>query len=336
MLISYAHGNASGNTGYVLTLLNQLGQSVASAMAAARSFIPGNPSEVVIMPLPEVSASSTRAYYLDGDKDIHYLAPDGRSGLVTRVPGSTTAYAAFAVSPDDSQIAVSVFDFSKRPIGVRLYVENIDGSSHVDLFASTTDYVWPVGWHAKKLVLAASQITPYAVVGNPYGAPSYHLVDPTTAARSATLGGDPATGCAPQGPLTKAGTACWTLPTPNGPGFLSMLDWSGHESAIRLQVSGVTHVGALSPDGSQLAACCDAQGHVSVEIPGGTIFATELTGQDGVCWLDSGHLYSGPESPSDGVGQILDLRKNMDDPAGAISQLSATGYCAGMLPQDFG
>lgn len=336
MLVSFPRGNAGGNTGYDLSLVAASGKTVAHAHAAARTFIPGNPSDLIAMPLPEVTASRTRAYYLDGDADVHYLGSDGSTALVTHVPGTATAYAAFSVSPDDKRIAVSVFDFAQHPLTVRLYVEDITGSNHAEIFSSSSDYVWPVGWHAGQLVLAASVGRLYGIAGNPYRAPAYHVVDPSTGDRLTSLGGDPATNCAPMGPLTSAGTACWTRPGDTGPAIFTTLDWSGHQGSSQLPVTGVPGAGALSADGTELAACCDSDGTVSIVIPGGARFSSGLPGQDGICWVDSGHLYNGPEIPSTGTPRILDLRRNMGNPSGALSPIDATGFCAGLLPQDFG
>ena len=333
LLVSFPHGNAQGNTGYDLTLVATTGKTVASTHASARTFIGGNPSDVIVLPLPEVTASKTRAYYLDGDTDVRYLRADGSTGLATHVPGTATAYAAFAVSPDDRRIAVAVFDFSKQPPTVRLYVEDMDGSHHADIFSSSTEYVWPVGWHAGQLVLAASN-SPSAVAGNPYGAPTYHVVDPANATRLATIGGYLGSRCAPVGPLSAAGTACYEQP-PGSSAFFATLDWSGREGSLRLAVASGQESGALSADGSQLAGCCDNNGNVSILSSGG-VSPSKLPGQDGVCWLDSGHLYNGPELPATGTAQVLDVRKNVSDAGTALTPIAATGYCAGVLPQDFG
>src|SRR6266851_9831531 len=61
--------------------------------------------------LPYVSTSKTKIYVLDGDATVMVLAPDGSLTRVASIPGTATVSAAFAVSPDDSQIAVGVEDF---------------------------------------------------------------------------------------------------------------------------------------------------------------------------------------------------------------------------------
>jgi len=110
--------------------------------------------------LPCVSTSNSRAYFLDGDTSVRYLAAGpstapcdpsgctfGTNGDVTHVPGGAAEASAFAVSPNDERIAVSVFSFRPSasgpvPTGVRLYVENlVGGGSHVEIFSSSSLWV---------------------------------------------------------------------------------------------------------------------------------------------------------------------------------------------------
>lgn len=93
-------------------------------------------------------------------------------------------------SPDDARIAVSVFDYAQRPPIVHLSVGPLTGPL-TEIYASASNYVWPVGWHAGKLVPAAQSRPPFAqqmVLFNPYGARSHHVVDPASAERVATVG----------------------------------------------------------------------------------------------------------------------------------------------------
>jgi len=151
---------------YTLRLVDITGQSLASARAAGRSPIRlgsiGNSAPAVFM--PTVSASATRAYYLDGDSAVRSLTVDGKTSLVTQIPGSATVEAGFAVSPDNRRIAVSAINYGVSPPALRLYVENLgSGGNHSELLASSSLYVWPVAWQGSSLILAVGPATAICV-----------------------------------------------------------------------------------------------------------------------------------------------------------------------------
>jgi hypothetical protein len=169
------------------------------------------------------------------------------------------------VSPDNTQIAVGVIDFSSSSGSI--YVENLSGGGHANVLTSSVPYYWPVGWHAGKIVLASGPA--YGVNPlNPYGAYGYALVDPTAGAKPAALGkGD----CIPSGTLTAAGTACIVRPGTQcledlvanavSPYYynscLRRVDWSGAETTFLLPNSDYTstftvNYAALSTDGQQI------------------------------------------------------------------------------------
>src|SRR4030088_1660068 len=117
--------------GYTVSLVDLTGKTIQTATAAQRSWSEihftndgyGNP-----ISLPQVSASDNRLYYLDGDATVRYLAPDGASGIAHTLPSSHLSHAAFAVSPDDQRIAVTVVDYptvSAGSVHMRLYVEDL-------------------------------------------------------------------------------------------------------------------------------------------------------------------------------------------------------------------
>ena len=65
-----------------------------------------------LLPNPAVSTSNSRVYFLDGST-VKYLAPDGKTGSLSNTPaGSANTAVEFAVSPDDSQIAVELTQYS--------------------------------------------------------------------------------------------------------------------------------------------------------------------------------------------------------------------------------
>ncbi len=338
ILIALPNGTGPQSTGYDLALVAADGTVAAKVHAAARSFIhsPGNgPGGAAAYDLPEVSASSTRVYYLDGDRDVRYLGPNGSGGLATRLPGTNTAHAAFAVTPDDRHIAVSVLDYASSPPTVRLYVEDLAGGNHVELFSSRSSYVWPVGWHQGKLVLAATSFPPFTqqgITGNPYSAPEYHVVDPADATRLATLGRDFGTGCQPFGPLTAAGTACYHRSAASGgAGYFSTLDWNGKLGSLRVSTD-TWGTAAIAPGGDSLAGCCDPSGTAWLAIPGNR-FSSQVHGsvQDWPCFIDEGDILFGFLYPTANQHpQIINARRNLD---GMVPiQVPAGGFCAGIFP----
>jgi hypothetical protein len=250
-----------------------------------RSQIPGNDTGNPT-PLPFMNDSADRAYYLDGDSIVKYVSFDGIQGghSAATIPGGNTSHATFAVSPDDKRIAVSVLDYSTQPVRMRMYVEDLtDGANHVDIFDSSSVYEWPVGWHAGHLVVAVGAAYIRNDAPNPYEAISgYHIVDPNTGRRLATMG---SLSCRVTGPLTAAGTACVDT------AGVHAVDWSGAISTFGGGQS-LTY-GALSPDGTRIAACCAAAGQsITLVMRNGAVQSTRATGGFAV-WIDANVLLSG-------------------------------------------
>jgi hypothetical protein len=170
---------------------------------------------------------------------------------------------AFAVSPDDQRIAVSVFTFRSSssgpvPVNVRLYVEDlVGGGNHIELFSSTSLWVWPVGWHDSKLVVAVG--SPVKPVEGPYGGVTeFHLVDPATGNRLQALG----SASCPVVPalLSPAGTVCVAVD-----GSLRSQYWSRPDVTFLSNYSALRGGAMLSLDGNRVAVCCTAdRGDVEV------------------------------------------------------------------------
>lgn len=341
VLVSYPQGTGPSNSGYDIAIVTIFGKVVARAHAGVRAFIePSGISAPAAADLPEVSMSNTRLYFLDGDAQVRSLSVDGSTAAVARIAGSASSHAAFAVSPDDRRIAVSVIDYSptsRAPVDVRLYVEDVGGANHNDIYSSKTNYVWPVGWHAGELILATGvPLTQQGIVGNPYTALSYHVVDATSASRVATIGsGDFQNGCAVWGPLTPAGTACYTRTASAGMGgYFTLLGWDGHNM---LPGSGrfPTANGGWAAIGTgnrstDVATCCDDSSDVTVRMPLGGVLKTSMNGQlaDWVCWLDANHLLSGSVYQQKFQPQLLTVDAN------TLVSVDAKGFCAGVIPGD--
>jgi hypothetical protein len=262
--------NGSGHTVSVVSFDNAGGPNatakvLATATLAERTGLaaptcPGGSNCTGRIDLPMVSTSKSHIYVLDGDTTVKLLAPGGSLTKVTSIPGTAHVHAAFAVSPDDSQIAVGTIDFAD--FGFRVYVENLHGGGHVDLFyGGVGPFYWPIGWHAGKVVLAAGFLTTWL---NPYETSGYALVDPIAKAQPVAMG---KFDCIPSGTLTVAGTACIARPgtqcledpVSNATSTyyyscLRRVGWSGSETNFLLPSNSYTSAftvsnAALSPDG---------------------------------------------------------------------------------------
>ncbi len=236
---------------YTVQLVDTNGFVVAAAEARFRSAISGTcGNDVQVFPaMPMFSASMDRVYYLDGDTDVRYLAPDGSTGLAIRLPGSSHSVAMFQVSPDDRKIAVAIFDYRDHPVASSLYVEDLAGGNRMYMPSSGVPYRWPAGWHAGNL-LVGSDSTPNPTFGFYSALPtritSLQLIDPSTGREVATLNNG---SCEPMSSLpTAAGLACATSSLAVG-----RIDWSGN-ATIFANGDAFTGGASLSPDGTQLLA----------------------------------------------------------------------------------
>jgi hypothetical protein len=249
---------------WVVGVANATARVLTKVMVASRSH---GAQKCIGCPGPadplHVSTSRTHVYVLDGDVNVDMLAPDGSLTKVTSVVGTETVHSIFAVSPDDSELAVGQIDSVSGKFS--LYLENLHGGGHVDVFAGAAPTYWPVGWHAGKVVLATASI---GTLLNPYGSSGYALIDPIAGAQPTALGnGD----CVPSGTLTAAGTACIVRPgTPCLEGLvanavspyyynscLRRIAWNGVETTFLLPNNAYTSTftvryAALSPGGDQI------------------------------------------------------------------------------------
>src|SRR5216683_1347967 len=278
--------------------------------------------------LPYVSTSLTALYMLAGDWTVWSLRlPDGKQAVATHLQVGANMEAAFAVSPDDSKIAVSVLDFNRSPVHVLLYTDNLGGGNQHVIFESDSDYVWPVAWHSGLLVLAHAY-GPYeddivkAAPGrdNPYSAVSYHIVDPLTADRIYILGG-----CTVSGPLGPAGSGCIQGGT---------IDWQGNVSPpwSTRDWGSVSSAAALSPDGRWVAATSpDAPDRMLIWTPDGRVL-TWVDGagtRDWVGWIDDQHILTGSYLNAGFQSKVYNgVKDEVEHP------VSVRGFYATRLPTD--
>jgi hypothetical protein len=229
--------------------------AVTVTLQACPRIGPVGPCDVQLRPrAPLVTSSNTRAYYLDGDSDVGYLTLDGKTGTAVHLPANPRIRYAVAVSPDDSRIAVAALEYlatvangKNAAAKLSIFVQDLAGGNRVDLFSSTSVTEWPIGWHDGHLVVAVGPSgVVQGTVDNPYFAfDGYHVADPTTGVRLATLGKPDE--CY-YGPVVRGGVACLLRGA-----VLGYQSWDGIGHAfVPYQGFGPTP-GALSPNGSQLA-----------------------------------------------------------------------------------
>src|SRR5229473_8543350 len=296
-----------GGATYSISLVGLDGHVAATAAGHKRSQ-PGG----ILVQMPNVSASSTRLYYLDGDSSVMFLRPDGTSGAATTISVDSNSAAAFAVSPDDSRIAVAVITYP-YPAKTRLYVEDLTGGGHhVDLFSSGSVLEWPVGWHQGHLVIAVGMNTPpqNAFDGFIYARSGYHVADASTGTRLATI----CDGYVASVPPVPAGTVCTNYPN------FQVSDWSG--TTRPAPADHGCGGGALSPDGAMIADCQGSPAVVTLVVLDGTQIATQYTGTP-VGWIDNTHLVL---SASNADLSIVDVRAFTKTP------IQAQGFFAGTIP----
>ena len=296
-----------GGATYTINLVGVDGQVAATATGRKRSKPAG-----FLVQMSSVSASSTRLYYLDGDSSVMFLRPDGTTGAATTISLDSNSAAAFAVSPDDSRIAVAVITYP-YPAKTRIYVEDLTGGGHhVDLFTSGSVLEWPVGWHQGHLVIAVGINAPpqNAFDGFIYAFSGYHIADASTGTRLATI----CDGYGASVPPVPAGTIC-----ANYPKFV-VSDWSGTSRPAPADEG--CNGGALSPDGSTIADCQGIPAVVTLVVADGTQISTPFSGTP-VGWIDNTRLVL---SASNSDLSIVDARAFTRIP------IQAQGFFAGTIP----
>ncbi|MHB8687026.1 MAG: hypothetical protein ACYDB4_07500 [Candidatus Dormibacteraceae bacterium] len=279
------------------------------------------------------SASQTRLYFLDAGSEVRFLAPDAGTGTATRITLGSNQQAGFAVSPDDRLIAVAILSYTPPPAnpngfagypaydGMRMYVEDLQGGGHhVDIFSSTTVAEFPIGWTSGRLVVAVGDpLCCQARPLNPYAATSYHVVDPATGTRLASLcdktGG-------PAGPVVSAGALC--IESGASPLFQR---WDGSPFPAPAAIPDVSqYLAALSADGTRVAVGGDP---IRIMGPAGRDDA--YAGESGYVfgWLDARHVAF--QRPGDGELWMLDLNTRRSQVISGTTTTPSGGYL-GVFP----
>lgn len=306
-----------GGPTYTVSLVATDGHVAASANPRKRT-------EAVQM--TNLSTSATTLYYLDGDADIRSFRPDGTTALASHVALGPNQVAAFSVSPDNRRIAVSVLDYTRYPVGTRLYVEDLaGGGNHVELFSSANVLEWPAGWHNGKLVMAlginAQPQNQYEGFMRGHG---YHIADAQTGNRLLSLC-DQIDSFVPESP---AGTVCVNAPK------ASVVTWDG-ASRSTPKDGTCAKWGPLSPSGvmaNRIVKTADGG------CTGGDLFLVRADGSQDARpvatistaegWMDENHLVVVADSPpaSSPAHSIVDVTTGVEVP------IRTDGFFAAALP----
>ncbi len=313
---------------YTLSIVAADGHVAASATARNRATLG--------VQIANLSTSATTVYFLDGDADVRFLHPDGSTGLATHITLDSKQAAAFAVSPDDRRIAVSVLDYTRYPVSTRLYVEDLHGGgNHVELLSSSNLMEWPVGWHSGNLVMALGLNIPPQNSGDWFqGAHGYQIVDAQSGKPLHSLcdGEDSFV------PASPVGAVCVNFPT------ASVTSWDGLTRALPTALKPDATSGTCSLSGPLSPAGVVATDIVSVSLGGcgggTTVFTVSALGAIDpravatkalpVGWTDSDHLvvdaalWTRPQAQQD--LSIVDVRTL------AVAHVQAAGFFAAALP----
>ncbi|TMD96942.1 MAG: hypothetical protein E6I72_07960 [Chloroflexi bacterium] len=309
-------GSQAAST-YSVSLVSADGKVAATADSGTPPVVSCGSSAGAVVPLP-VSTSNSRAYFMDGQGVVHFLAPNGDTGRATTVPAATASRRSiFAVSPDDQRIAVVVADFTSTGASTRLYVEDLNGGgNHLNLFSETgARSLWPVGWHGtNNLVLAV--VPSCTQGGGPFccGPLELHVVDPATATRRFTLGGQ---SCPIAGPPTLAGAVCEDTVNLGA----KVLSWSA--VTVRSFRIGEVEAAYISPDGTQVALVANS-GTFIAQGAGGHSLGTIGNGMFACAWIDDQHVLSG--------GDAQHQPRIAEVTSGTMVPVAAVGDCGGRLP----
>ena len=261
---------------------------------------------------PPVSMSDSQVYFMDASGAVDVLSPTrGRAAApITTLPSPTASRRSmFAVSPDDSMIAVIVNDYTASGANTKLYVNQTALGAQNLIFSETgARTLWPIGWHGtNNLVLAV--VPSCTQGGGPFccGVQELHVVDPATATRRFTLGG--ITSCPIVGSPSPAGVVCWDGANSR------VLNWTA--GVVRTYPVQGPEQQLLSPNGS----------HVALVDNTGTVIqdsGKSIPNLFACTWVDDSHVLAG--------GDPQHQPRLADVTSGSLAPVAAQGDCAGRLP----
>jgi hypothetical protein len=295
---------------YTVSIVGIDGRVLATAQPSSPTQVTCGDAAAAVVPMP-VSTSNSRAYFMDAQGNINFLAPNGTTGNVYRLPTGGGTRNMFAVSPDDTQMAVVVVTYSASGATTKLYMDQLQqGGSQTLLFTESGAYtLWPIGWHgANNLVVAKVPACTQGGGAFCCGPLELHVVDPATAVRRFTMGGSQ---CVIAGSPSQAGAVC-----ENNPNYTkaTVVNWSGGTvSSFAIQAPTYAY---LSPDGSAIALVSNSST---------TFVGLKQTLDLNACgWIDTKHVIAG--------GDVQQQARIGDVTTGSIVPVNAQGLCAGTIP----
>ena len=255
--------------------------------------------------LPRFSVAGRSVYFIDGNTHLKALRPDGSVTAIAELPGGPLDRIVFAVSPDETQIALSVLHYGAgctSPTQIctttSLRVGALDLHDLHEIFnGPVVDY--PIGWHQGKIVMAVASSGSVQNNGevNPYFADALHLVDPANGNRlfSTSPACDPPSTI--QGPVNSIGLICQQ--TSGNLTFFYLHGWDGSTRELFRQVPGGVPSAVpplvLAPHGENAAGALAANHQINILDAGGIRENTVATGTP-AGWFDDNHLlfFEGP------------------------------------------
>src|SRR5713101_5331027 len=120
---------------YTVSLVGIDGRVIASAIANTPGTVTCANAAGGIVPAP-VSTSDTRVYFMDAVGVVRYLSPNGDTGTAVTLPIGPARRSLFAVSPDDSLMAVVVLDFTASGATTKLYMYQLQSGGSQNLLFS--------------------------------------------------------------------------------------------------------------------------------------------------------------------------------------------------------
>jgi hypothetical protein len=293
---------------YTVTVIGVDGKVAASKVVNGPPQV-SCPGAGAVVSLP-VSTSDSGVYYQEAGGGVTFMSPTGAVRQAASVPAGTgSRRSMFAVSPDDKRIAVVVADFNSSGAATRLYVEDLGGGNHVEIYSeSGARTLWPIGWHGNGN-LALGVVPSCTQGGGPFccGVQEIHVVDPATANRRFILGA--INSCTIAGTPSLAGVVCEAPPQATA---LSWTDTVLHSYSIPGPVSAY-----LSPSGASVAFV----DNIGTTFTGG---GSAMAGMFTCLWIDETHVLAGGDVQQQArLGNLAD---------GTIVPVAAQGECAGRIP----
>jgi hypothetical protein len=247
--------------------------------------------------LPRFSVAGRSVYFIDADTHLKALRPDGSIATIAELPGGSSDRVVFAVSPDETQIALSVLHYAAgctSPTQIctttSLRVGALDLHDLHEIYAGPV-VEFPVGWHQGHLVISVAQSGFIQNPGevNPYFATAFHLADPSNANRLFSTSPTCDEPSSLLGPINSFGVVCQRYS--GNLQIVSELGWDGTSHELyRSDADSYRAVPpvVLRPDGHSAVGPIAIDHHLAF-LDGGVTAASQAMGTP-AGWFDENHL----------------------------------------------